>query len=117
MRYLGFPCTFEKRRPQYEVPALFRREDYFDPEESRGRCLGVKLHIDEPGRPTQSVFVQSFNGKMLAYCLDLRWFASNEDARSSIDRWQAASLQPRQAAAFIGQETACNVRKGSGLIS
>jgi putative transposase len=46
---------------------------------------GVRLHFIQPGKPTQNAFVESFNGKMRAYCLDLHWFASIEDARSTID--------------------------------
>ena len=49
---------------------------------------GVKLHFIQPGKPTQNAFVESFNGKMRTYCLDLHWFASIEDARSTIDAWQ-----------------------------
>jgi putative transposase len=49
---------------------------------------GVKLHFIQPGKPTQNAFVESFNGKMRAYCLDLHWFASIADARSTIDNWQ-----------------------------
>ena len=29
-----------------------------------------------------------FNGKFREYCLDLNWFATLEDARSTIDDWQ-----------------------------
>lgn len=49
---------------------------------------GVKLHFIQPGKPTQNAFVESFNGKFREYCLDLHWFASIEDARSTIDSWQ-----------------------------
>jgi putative transposase len=48
----------------------------------------VKLHFIQPGKPTQNAFVESFNGKFRAYCLDLNWFASIDDARSTIDDWQ-----------------------------
>ena len=48
----------------------------------------TKLHFIQPGKPTQNAFVESFNGKFRAYCLDLHWFASIEDARSIIDDWQ-----------------------------
>ena len=46
---------------------------------------GVKLHFIQPGKPTQNAFVESFNGKFREYCLDLNWFASLEDARSTIE--------------------------------
>ena len=48
----------------------------------------VKLHFIQPGKPTQNAFVESFNGKFREYCLDLNWFASLEDARSTIDNWR-----------------------------
>jgi putative transposase len=50
---------------------------------------GVKLHFVQPGKPTQNAFVESFNGKFRAYCLDLNWFASLDDARSTIKHWRA----------------------------
>lgn len=49
---------------------------------------GVKLHFIQPGKPTQNAFVESFNGKFRDYCLDLNWFASIEDARSTVDDWR-----------------------------
>jgi hypothetical protein len=48
---------------------------------------GVKLHFIQPGKPTQSAFVESFNGKFRDYCRDLNWFVSLDDARSAIDTW------------------------------
>lgn len=52
------------------------------------RESGVKLHFIQPGKPTQNAFVESFNGKFRDYCLDLHWFASLEDARSTINEWR-----------------------------
>lgn len=52
------------------------------------RRAGVQLHFIQPGKPTQNAFVESFNGKFREYCLDLHWFASLEDARSTIDPWR-----------------------------
>ena len=49
---------------------------------------GVKLHFIQPGKPTQNAFVESFNGKFREYCLNLHWFASLEDSRSTINAWQ-----------------------------
>jgi putative transposase len=48
---------------------------------------GVKLHFIQPGKPAQNAFVESFNGKFREYCLDLNWFASLEDARSTNQTW------------------------------
>lgn len=49
----------------------------------------TKLHFIQPGKPTQNAFVESFNGKFREYCLDLNWFASLDDARSSIEDWRS----------------------------
>lgn len=49
---------------------------------------GVKLHFIQPGKPTQNAFIESFNGKFREYCLDLHWFMSLEDARSTIEAWR-----------------------------
>jgi putative transposase len=48
----------------------------------------VKLHFIQPGKPTQNAFVESFNGKFREYCLNLNWFASLEDAQSTIGNWR-----------------------------
>jgi putative transposase len=47
------------------------------------------LHFIQPGKPTQNAFVESFNGKVREYFLDLQWFTSLDDARSRIDAWRA----------------------------
>ena len=52
------------------------------------RKTGMKLHFIQPGKPTQNAFVESFNGKLHAYCLDLNWFANSDYARSTIDSWK-----------------------------
>jgi putative transposase len=52
------------------------------------RDRGVKLHFIQPGKPTQNAFVESFNGKFRDYCLNLNWFASLDDARSTITDWR-----------------------------
>ena len=48
----------------------------------------VKLHFIQPGKPTHNAFVDGFNAKFRDYCLNLHWFASLEDARSTIDDWR-----------------------------
>lgn len=50
--------------------------------------MRTKLHFIQPGKPTQNAFVESFNGKLQDYGLDLHWFASVEDAREEIETWR-----------------------------
>lgn len=49
---------------------------------------GVRLHFIQPGKPTQNAFIESFNAKFREYCLNLNWFASLQDARSTIESWR-----------------------------
>jgi len=49
---------------------------------------GVALHFIQPGKPTQNAFVESFNGKLRAECLDAHMFLSLADAREIIEAWR-----------------------------
>jgi putative transposase len=51
------------------------------------RETGVKPHFIQPGKPTQNVFVESFNGKFRDQCLNLYWFRDLDDARRTIKDW------------------------------
>jgi putative transposase len=49
---------------------------------------GVTLDFSRPGKPTDNAFVESFNGKFRAECLDTHWFLSLSDARAKIETWR-----------------------------
>jgi putative transposase len=49
---------------------------------------GVKLEFSRPGTPTDNPFIESFNGKLRAECLDQHHFASLEEARALIEAWR-----------------------------
>jgi hypothetical protein len=88
--------------------------------DQQGDVLLVKAHRREAalhpaGKPTQNAFVESFNGKFREYCLNLNWFASLDDARSTLRL--ASSLQLRAAASVTGQETSSGIRQGGSLIN
>ena len=42
----------------------------------------------EPGCPTQSAYIESFNGSFRDECLNEHWFTSLADARSESARWR-----------------------------
>lgn len=52
------------------------------------KANGVKLAFIQPGKPTQNAFVESFNGKFRAACLNQQWFRSLAEAREEIEKWQ-----------------------------
>ena len=49
---------------------------------------GVTLDIFRPGKPTDSPFIESFNGNLRYECLNSHWFLSMEDAREKIESWR-----------------------------
>jgi putative transposase len=49
---------------------------------------GVRLQFIQPGKPNQNAFVESFNDKFRAECLNVNWFGDLWDAKASIDAWR-----------------------------
>lgn len=43
----------------------------------------VKRIFSRPGRPTDNPYIEAFNGRLRAECLDQHWFAPLENARSA----------------------------------
>jgi transposase InsO family protein len=44
---------------------------------------GVTLDFSRPGKPTDNSFIEAFNGRFRAECLNAHWFLSLADARKS----------------------------------
>ena len=49
---------------------------------------GVQLCFSRPGKPTDNAFVESFNGKLRAECLNTQWFETLEEARACLEVWR-----------------------------
>jgi putative transposase len=49
---------------------------------------GVTLDFSRPGKPTDNAFIESFNGKFRAECLNTHWFMSLDDARRKCEAWR-----------------------------
>lgn len=48
----------------------------------------VKLVFSRPGTPTDNPYIEAFNGRLRAEWLEQHWFASLEDARTTIEAWR-----------------------------
>lgn len=48
----------------------------------------VKICTIDPGKPQQNAFVESFNGKFRADCLDQNWFEPLDEAKEKINVWK-----------------------------
>jgi transposase InsO family protein len=48
----------------------------------------VTLDFSRPGKPTDNAFIESFNGKFRAECLNTHWFMTLDDARTKMEDWR-----------------------------
>jgi putative transposase len=48
----------------------------------------VMLDFSRPGKPTDNAFIESFNGKFRAECLNVHWFMSLADASTKCESWR-----------------------------
>ena len=49
---------------------------------------GVTLDFSRPGKPTDNAYIESFNGKFRAECLNANWFLSLDEARQKCEAWR-----------------------------
>lgn len=48
----------------------------------------VTLDFSRPGKPTDNAFIEAFNGRLRAECLNTHWFMSVADAREKLEDWR-----------------------------
>ncbi len=48
----------------------------------------VVLDFSRPGKPTDNAYIESFNGKFRAECLNQHWFLTLDDARQKMEEWR-----------------------------
>ncbi|WP_412074401.1 IS3 family transposase [Tritonibacter mobilis] len=48
----------------------------------------VILDFSHPGKPTDNAFIEAFNGRFRAECLNAHWFMSLEDAAEKLEAWR-----------------------------
>ena len=46
------------------------------------------LDFSRPGKPTDNAFIEAFNGRFRAECLNAHWFLSLDDARTKLEDWR-----------------------------
>ena len=49
---------------------------------------GVTLDFSRPGKPTDNAFIEAFNGRLRAECLNAHWFLSLADADEKLEAWR-----------------------------
>ena len=51
-------------------------------------ATGIALQFIRPGRPVENAFIESFNGRFRAECLNAHWFDTLDHARVVIEAWR-----------------------------
>ena len=49
---------------------------------------GVTLDFSRPGKPTDNAYIEAFNGRFRAECLNQHWFLTLADAREKMEDWR-----------------------------
>ena len=65
---------------------------------------GVTLDFSRPGKPTDNAFIEAFNGRFRAECLNAHWFLTLADAREKLEDWRKYYNEDRPHGA-IGNKT------------
>ena len=73
----------------------------------------VVLDFSRPGKPTDNSFIESFNGKFRAECLNAHWFLTLDDARRKMEHWRRDYNEDRPHSA-IGNKPPISLMNGSG---
>ncbi len=114
IRVLTIVDTFSRFSPALEPRFTFRGADVVDVLEKVGQQMGfpatirvdqgtefvsrdldlwayqrgVTLDFSRPGKPTDNAFIEAFNGRFRAECLNTHWFLSLADAEKKLEDWR-----------------------------
>jgi putative transposase len=76
----------------------------------------VTLDFSRPGKPTDNAFIEAFNGRLRAECLNTHWFLSLADAREKLECWRRDYNEVRPHGA-IGNKTPAALLESVGATS
>ena len=76
---------------------------------------GVTLDFSRPGKPTDNAYIEAFNGRFRAECLNTHWFLTLADAREKMEGWRRHYNQERPHGA-IGDKAPITLHNPDGAI-
>src|SRR5829696_139951 len=76
---------------------------------------GVTLDFSRPGKPTDNAFIESFNGKFRAECLDQHWFISLDEAVCKCEAWRRDYNEVRPHSAIGNKPPISLVNRSAAL--
>ena len=76
----------------------------------------VTLDFSRPGKPTDNAFIEAFNGRFRAECLNAHWFLTLADAREKVEAWRNYYNEVRPHGA-IGNKAPISLQNSGGTLS
>ena len=76
----------------------------------------VTLDFSRPGKPTDNAFIEAFNGRFRAECLNAHWLLTLEDAREKLEDWRKYYNEERPHGA-IGDKAPITLLNPDGATS
>jgi putative transposase len=77
---------------------------------------GVTLDFSRPGKPTDNAFIEAFNGRLRAECLNAHWFLTLADAQEKLEAWRSYYNEVRPHGA-IGNRSPISLQHPDGAPS
>jgi putative transposase len=74
---------------------------------------GVTLDFSRPGKPTDNAFIEAFNGRLRAECLNAHWFLTLADAQEKLEAWRSYYNEVRPHGA-IGNRSPISLQNPDG---
>jgi putative transposase len=74
---------------------------------------GVTLDFSRPGKPTDNAYIEAFNGRFRAECLNQHWFLTLADAAEKLEDWRRYYNEQRPHGA-IGYKVPISFIKSDG---
>lgn len=77
----------------------------------------VELDFSRTGKPTDNAFIESFNGRLRAECLDQHWFMSIADSREKLEGWRREYNEERPHSSLGNLAPGEFARSGRGTLA
>jgi len=77
---------------------------------------GVTLDFSRPGKPTDNAYIEAFNGRLRAECLNAHWFLTLADAAEKLEAWRRYYNEERPHGA-IGHKVPISLTNHPGQTS
>lgn len=77
---------------------------------------GVTLDFSRPGKPTDNAYIEAFNGRFRAECLNAHWFMTLADAQEKLEAWRRYYNEERPHGA-IGNKAPIHLQNRGDILS